>query len=300
MLFTLRQLQFFVALGDTSHLSRAAMHCHVSQPAMTTALKSLEQAVNVKLFVRHAHGVKLTAPGEEFLRRATSILNDANAAVETMQRPTRGPTGRVRIGVTETVSSYLLPNLMDQTRRRFPDLTVEFLELDRPGVERGLRRRDFDFAVALVSNFSTGKQLRMETLFRSPRRLWLAPSHPLAQHQTVSLREVAGQNYVMLGMDEHESTESRFWSAHGLTPRIYLQSNSIEAVRSIVGKGFGVAILSDLVYRPWSLEGDRLVRVNLKEHIPSMDVGVVELVKASLPEHAQLLREHVRALCLDA
>ena len=76
-------------------------------------------------------------------------------------------------------------------------------------------------------------------------------------------------------MDEHISTLDRYWSPFEIKPKVRLQSRSIEAVRSLVAAGQGVSILSDFVYHPWSLEGQRISRRVITDTIPTMDIGIV-------------------------
>jgi len=79
----------------------------------------------------------------------------------------------------------------------------------------------------------------------------------------------------LLDIDEHVPTFRKYWEKYRLHSNVKMQSKSIEAVRSLVALGEGVTILSDLVYRPWSLEGKRISRRELSVPIPTMDVGVV-------------------------
>jgi DNA-binding transcriptional LysR family regulator len=78
----------------------------------------------------------------------------------------------------------------------------------------------------------------------------------------------------MLTVDEASHTSLKYWSLTPYQPKITLRTSSIEAVRSLVANGQGVAILSDMVHRPWSLEGRRIETVNLRDPVPSMDVGL--------------------------
>jgi DNA-binding transcriptional LysR family regulator len=112
-------------------------------------------------------------------------------------------------------------------------------------------------------------------MIRSPRRLWTPPGHPLLDAQRVTLEDVAQEDYLLLDMDEHVQTVARYWGKYDVAPRVRMQSTSIEAVRSLVALGQGVTILSDLVYRPWSLEGNRISRRDLSVAVPTMDVGAV-------------------------
>ena len=95
-------------------------------------------------------------------------------------------------------------------------------------------------------------------LIQSKRRLWLPVNHPLLQPKRVSLGDIAPAPYIMLTIDEADRTAMRYWETTRFRPTIVFRTSSVEAVRSMVATGAGVAILSDMVYRPWSLEGDRI------------------------------------------
>ncbi len=275
MSLTLRQLEYFIAVAESGQVSKAAIRCNVSQSSMTIALKNLEDTLGTALFTRHAKGLRLTDAGERFLRHAQQVASTVRHAVDDLQGRPEDLRGIIRIGVTETISAYLMPALLAAMTRRFPSLTVELVERERASVEQSLRDGKLEVALLLVSNVSMAEDLVGETLLRSPRRLWTNVDHPLQDAQRVTLADVARENYLLLDMDEHVQTVGKYWGKLGLAPRVQFQSTSIEAVRSLVALGQGVTILSDLVYRPWSLEGNRILRRDLSDPIPSMDVGVV-------------------------
>jgi DNA-binding transcriptional LysR family regulator len=168
----------------------------------------------------------------------------------------------VRVCVTYTVAGYFLPPHYARFARAYPDIKVELTELPRPAIEQGLRDDAFDFAVMLVSNLQDRNTLAFETLFRSRRRLWLPVEHPLLSAESISLADVARLPYVMLTVDEANQTASRYWAPTGLSPNVIFVTSSVEAVRSMVADGLGVTVLSDMVYRPWSLEGLRIEQRN--------------------------------------
>jgi len=128
--------------------------------------------------------------------------------------------------------------------------------------------------VMLVSNLADQGHIASETLLRSRRRLWLPVEHPLLTRENVTLADVANEPYVMLTVDEAMSTAGKYWAKAGLEPRMVVKTSSVEAVRSMVAAGMGVTVLSDMVYRPWSLEGQRIETRNVIGDIPSMDVGL--------------------------
>ncbi|WP_035467564.1 LysR family transcriptional regulator [Burkholderia sp. WSM2232] len=272
---TLRQIDYFLSVADTGQISHASNLCNVSQSSMTIALQNLEDAVGVPLLSRHAKGVRLTGAGTRFLRHVQQARQSVEEAVAAAQDEPARLTGLVRIGMTETISAYLLPSVMATVGRRFRSLRVEVIERDREAIERLLLGGELDAALLLVSNTALPADLNSEVLIRSPRRLWTPPDHPLLDAQRVTLEDVAREKFLLLDMDEHVQTVQRYWTVYGIAPRVRLQSKSIEAVRSLVAFGEGVTILSDLVYRPWSLEGNRISRRDLSVAVPTMDVGAV-------------------------
>lgn len=159
-------------------------------------------------------------------------------------------------------------------RRIYPGITLELSEQPRPAIENALVSGGLDLAVMLTSNLANTEELSSETLFRSRRRLWLPSDHRLLAAPEISLRDLAREPYVMLTVDEAGRTAGRYWDKYGLVPKTVFSTSSVEAVRSMVAAGMGVTILSDMVYRPWSLEGQRIEQRQMVEAIPSMDVGL--------------------------
>ncbi|WP_059414153.1 LysR family transcriptional regulator [Cupriavidus basilensis] len=294
MLPTLKQVQHFLAVAECGQVSRAALRCHVSQSSMTASLKGLEEALGAQLFTRHASGIRLTDAGARFLRHAQRIEDSVLDAVEAVGVSPVEISGTVRLGVTETITAYVLPGLLPLIERKFPMLRLEVLERERHDLESGILEGRIDMALLLVSNLPGLGHVTCETLLRSPRQLWGHPEHPLMTAERVGLADVARHDYILLDMDEHISTVGKYWGQYGLAPAVRYQSCSIEAVRSLVAAGRGVAILSDLVYRPWSLEGQRITRRGLADKVPSMDVGLVWKRQPATPGNVVAMADFLR------
>lgn len=143
----------------------------------------------------------------------------------------------------------------------------------------------------LTSNILDQEGLAYETLMQSRRRLWLSSQHPLLERPPVSLSDVANQPYIMLTVDEASNTTQRYWNRTNYRPKTILRTSSVEAVRSMVANGMGVTILSDMVYRPWSLDGRRVEVISLADRIPSMDVGLAWSANVVQNSAVQAFRE---------
>jgi DNA-binding transcriptional LysR family regulator len=276
---TLRQIEYLVAVAETGQVMKAAERCNASQSSLTIALKNLEAIVGTPLFTRHAKGLRLTDAGERFLQHAQRALNATDDALHEARTLPDEASGKIRLAVTETISAYLLPSVASTLSRRFPNLDLTLIEGERRTLEKKLLKGELDLALLLVSNLMADG-LVSHTLLRSTRRLWVSPGHPLLDKSSITLDDVRGQRFLLLDMDEHVQTVKRYWGAAGLAPVVHFRTSSIESIRSLVAQGYGVSILSDLVYRPWSLDGRRILRRDLGTGVPSMDVGLVWAKKA--------------------
>jgi DNA-binding transcriptional LysR family regulator len=274
MPISLKQVRYFVATADTGQVSQAAIELNVSQSAVTAAVKQLETDLGVDLFKRLSSGMTLTAEGARFLQHARNIIAAVNTAQHAPLTEDTALAGMVKIGVSYTVAGYFLPRHYVRFIRSYPRINAELQEMPRDSIERSLRDGTLDLAVMLVSNLGDKKHLAHETLLRSRRRLWLPVAHPLLNTETINLEDVSAHAYVMLTVDEASQTAARYWQPSGLRPNVVFRTSSVEAVRSMVADGMGVTILSDMVYRPWSLEGQRIELRNVAADIPTMDVGL--------------------------
>lgn len=274
MTLSIRQVRYFVAAADYGQVSQAATELNVSQSAVTAAIKQLEASLGETLFDRVPNGVALTAQGARFLQHARNILAAVNEAVSSPLSEDSTQQGALTVGVTYTVAGYFMPRHYARFRRTYPRIHVEQLEMRRDDIERDIAAGRIDVAVMLVSNLRDRDGIAYETLLRSRRRLWVPPAHRFLLAHAVTLADVAREPYVMLTVDEAGQTAGRYWETTGLRPQVIFNTSSVEAVRSMVAAGMGVTILSDMVYRPWSLEGQRLETRNVSGSIPTMDVGV--------------------------
>ncbi|MBW0156617.1 LysR family transcriptional regulator [Sedimentimonas flavescens] len=274
MSLTLKQIRYFVAAAETGQVSHAAMEMNISQSSVTSAVQSLENQLGVRLFERGHSGVTLTIEGARFLNHARTIMAAVDDAVRSPLGTERKESGTLRVATTYTVAGYYMPRYYARFRSNYPLITLEMHEVARDRIESGLLEGEYDIAVMLVSNIANSAEIAHETLVSSQRRLWLPTDHRLCDAKQISLQDVAREPYVMLTVDEAKQTAGRYWDHAGVVPNVIFSTSSVEAVRSMVAGGMGVTILSDMVYRPWSLEGRRLEVRTLSDEVPSMDVGL--------------------------
>jgi LysR family hydrogen peroxide-inducible transcriptional activator len=116
--FTLRQMQYVVAVADTLSFRRAAERCNVSQPSLSAQIAEMEAAIGVLLFERDRRGVLITSAGQELVGRARRVLVEADDFVEAANRFIDPLAGTLRIGVIPTIAPYLLPGVVPGVEKR--------------------------------------------------------------------------------------------------------------------------------------------------------------------------------------
>ena len=182
--------------------------------------------------------------------------------------------GSINIVVSNTIAGYFLPPFLARFTRAFPNIKINLSEADRASIEEGLITNGFDLAVMLTSNILNHEDLTHDTLWKSRRRAWVDAHHKFLKKPTVTLQDIAQEPYIMLTVDEASNTAQRYWNRTPHKPNTIFRTASIEAVRSLVANGLGISILSDMVHRPWSLEGRRVEVIEVSDEIPTMDVGM--------------------------
>jgi DNA-binding transcriptional LysR family regulator len=287
MAFTLRQLQYFVAVAEQGSVTRAAQNLSISQSSVTEALKELETDLGVELFERHSRGLTITHNGHQFLRHATKILSTVSDARTSFSGQQSAISGTLNIGVTSLVAGYVLSDLLARYRRACPGVEVSAIEDNGGYLEHLLVGGELDVAVMVISNLRDRMALQAEILETSPYRLWLPMGHPLVSADIISVADISREPLIMLTVDEIEENTGKLLSALGARPHVAFRTRSVEAVRSLVATGAGVALLPDLVYRPWSLEGDRIESRDVSGSLPVVQVGMVWRKGSSLPQAAR-------------
>jgi LysR family hydrogen peroxide-inducible transcriptional activator len=195
--FTLRQLQYVVAVADALSFRRAAERCHVSQPSLSAQLAQLEGQMGVRLFERNRRRVLVTAVGRDFVERARQLLVAADDLTSATRRATDPLTGTLRLGVIPTIAPYLLPLLAPKLRRKLPRLVLAWQEDRTAALMTALQAGDLDGALVAVE--AELGQVEREIIARDPFVLVAPPEHPLGKKTgPVAAAELRGADVLLL------------------------------------------------------------------------------------------------------
>lgn len=293
---SLRQIRYFIAVASAQSVSAGARDLGISQSTVTTSLRQLEEEVGATLLIRTARGVSLTHEGHQFLRHARRIMGAVTDAGHAVRAGSESVSGSLNLGVTSMVAGYYLADLLQRYRRVFPKVNVRVTEDDRSYVEHLLINGELDIAILVTTNLDNRDALVAETLMKSTARIWLPVNHPLGAKEEIALAEAASEPVIMLTADEMDELSNMIWRRANLRPNVFLRTSSVEAVRSLVGTGAGIALLPDMAYRPWSLEGDRVEIRSISDEVPSVEIGLTWRRGSHMPETVksfiELAREH--------
>lgn len=272
---TLKQFRYFLAVSETGSVAAAARMINIAQSAVTASVTELEGTLGTRLFDRTHKGMVLTQAGHRFQASARKVISAvAEAGMIDRGRP-EALTGTLSIGATSLVAGYYLADLFARFQRSHPSVRISVVEETPAFLEHLLVNGEVDLAIMVSNALGDPQALVVETLTSSPNRVWLSSSHALAERSELTLSECACVPQIVLEADRVEAVLRALWSRYGLHPDIMLRTSSLEAVRSLVGVGAGITILPDFLYRPWTLDADHIEVRNLRDAVPSIDVGLV-------------------------
>jgi LysR family hydrogen peroxide-inducible transcriptional activator len=248
---TLTELKYIVAVAREKHFGRAAEACYVSQPTLSVAIKKLEDELEVKLFERSANEVSVTPLGEDIVRQAQSVLEQAAAIKEIAKRGKDPLAGPLRLGVIYTIAPYLLPDLVRQAIARTPQMPLMLQENFTVRLLEMLRTGEIDCAIMAEPFPDTG--LAIAPLYDEPFMAAVPSNHPLAQHKAIRAEELKKETMLLLGTGhcfrdhvlEVCPEFARFSSdAEGI--RRSFEGSSLETIKHMVAAGMGVTLVPRL------------------------------------------------------
>jgi len=246
--FSLRQLQYAVAVADALSFRRAAERCHVSQPALSAQLALLEGALGVRLFERDRRHVVLTPAGALVVERARALLRDADDLIELAARAGDPLAGTLRIGVIPTLSPYLLPEIAPALRARFPRLTLLWSEDKTASLAAQLDRGDLD--AALLAREAALGDVDGETIARDAFLLALPPRHPLAAAREPLTPKALRDEPVLLLDDGHCFRDQALsFCERARAQELEFRATSLSTLAQMVASGAGVTLLPEVAAR---------------------------------------------------
>ena len=279
---TLTELKYIVAVAREKHFGRAADACFVSQPTLSVAIKKLEDELEVKLFERSANEVTLTALGEEIVRQAQSVLEQAANIKEIAKRGKDPLAGPLKLGVIYTIGPYLLPHLVLKMIANSPQMPLILQENFTVRLLEMLRTGEIDCAIMAEPFPDAG--LATAPLYDEPFLAAVPSSHPFANLDHISAHQLKAETMLLLGAGhcfrdhvlEVCPEFARFSSDADGIKRSF-EGSSLETIKHMVAAGMGVTLVPRLSVSKEALAFKSKKSSNLEEtyvrYIPIFDEG---------------------------
>jgi DNA-binding transcriptional LysR family regulator len=288
--FTLRQLEYLVAVGESGSIALAAERVNVSSPSISTAIGQLEQELGLQLFVRrHAQGLSLTEAGRRMVTEARGVLAAAGRLTDLAAEITGSLRGPLTVGCLQTVAQVLLPRLRRSFTAQFPEVSFAQTEGHQADLFEGLRSGAVD--AALSYDLDIPSDLRFLPLVALPPHALLPPDHPLAGAARVTPADLAPLPLVLLDLPYSAEYFLSVFARRGLKPRIVERTRDMGLMRAMVANGFGYSIANIRLPSGFAPDGLPLCTVPLEDPDAPLSPLRFGLV---LPEGAEAARR-VRA-----
>ena len=239
------QLRYVCAIAETGSFSRAAERCQVAQPSLSQQVLKLEKDLGAKLFDRLGRSVRLTEAGRAFLPHARSILSQMDTARSSVADKCADLRGSVAVGAIPTIAPYLMPRYTMAFAKKYPEANLRIVEETTPILVEGLR--DLSIDIAILALPLRHKDLELFPLRTEPLFAVLPKDHPRATSESLALRDLRGESFVMLRDGHCFRDLSIAACTHArVTPRIAFESGQFSSLFGMVAAGVGISLVPEM------------------------------------------------------
>lgn len=296
--YTLRQLEYFVAVGDCGSIARASERINVSSPSISAAITQLEQEFGLPLFVRqHAQGLSLTQAGRQMLDQARLVLKEAGALMDVAGDIAGTVRGPLSVGCLVTFAQIIVPELRRGFEAENPEVRLRQHELNQLDIFSGLRRSEIDLAITY--DLDVPADLQFEGLLDLPPFAVLAAGHPLAMHDRVAVSDLVDLPMVLLDLPLSSDYFLSLFKPLGGKPQIVERTRDMAVMRSLVANGFGYSIANVRPLNPLSPDGKPLRFVPLSGSVRPMRMGLLTAQDAGKSNAVRAFLNHCRRAVED-
>lgn len=188
---TLQQLEYVIAVYRFKHFARAADHCEVTQPTLSSMIQKLEDELGVKLFDRKRQPIQPTKAGLKVIEQAWKVLGRAKKLRETVDEEKGSLTGTFHIGVLPTIAPYLIPRFFPQLMNDRPEMDVRVREMKTDDMKRALRHGDID--AGILARVEGLEDMDCQTLYHEQFYAYVAKDDPLYHKENIKPADLSGE-----------------------------------------------------------------------------------------------------------
>lgn len=294
----LQQLEYIIALNKYRHFGRAADHCNVSQPTLSTMIQKLEDELGVKLFDRSQQPIKPTDIGQKILHQASNILRQVAVLDEIIKDEEEGLGGDITLAVLPTIAPYLIPRITPLIDRRLPDLKITFIELLTSECIEHLNNGSVDIAIMATELESDG--LLSIPVYYEEFYGYISPNETLSNEKHIRSSEIDASRLWLL--DEGHCFRDQLLKfcqlrRNSVSKNKYVRG-SLTTFMRMVEQGHGMTFIPELslesiapqyqsLIHPFAIpRPTRQVRLSIRKDFARMGLAeaLCNLIKAAVPE----------------
>lgn len=286
----LRHLRYLQAVADQANFTRAAQELHISQPTLSQQIQQLERSVGAQLLDRTGRSVRLTDAGNAYLAHARRALRELAAGERAVNDVTDLSRGHLRLAVTPTFTAYLVGPLTAEFHTRYPAVTTTVLQTSQDSIETRLLTDELDLGIAFNEPNLAG--VAAIPLFEESLNIVVGAG---TETGPLTADTLGSHPLVLLTPDfATRGHVDAYFAAHRITPRIVMETNSVQALMEIVQHTPLATVLPDAVAR----QQPQLRLVRLEPPLPSRTVTVLiregAYQSAAARAFVDLTRDYVR------
>lgn len=291
---TLTELQYIVALAQERHFGRAAERVFVTQPALSLAIKKLEDELGATIFERRRNRIEPTSLGEQIVQQAQRVLEETEQ-IKILAAEGKDPLiGRLRLGIIATVGPYILPDLVPLLNARAPKMPLELEENLTQNLVGMLKNGKLDVIMIALPFEEPGIVTR--ALYDEPFQAVVPAGHPWRKKKFLDSRDLAAEKVllphaghcfrqqVLDACPELSRSDAEGW-----------QGNSLETIRQMVVSGLGITVLPCSALTP-KYHNKRLIAIKLADPAPGRRIGLAWRRGFTRPQVIEVIRAAVHAL----
>ncbi len=291
---TLTELQYIVVVAQERHFSRAAERAFVTQPALSLAIKKLEDELGTMIFERRRNHIELTPLGEQIVHQAQRVLEEAEHIKLIAAQGKDQLNGLLRFGVIATVGPYILPDLIPTLHKRAPAMPLEIEESLTANLTAMLKNGKLDVIMVALPFEELG--IHTHALYDEPFKAVVPVGHRWERKKQIDARELDAEKVLLLHAGHcfrqqvlNACPELSRSDTEGL------QGNSLETIRQMVASGLGVTVLpcSALTKK---YANKRLIAIDLAKPVPGRRIGLAWRRGFTRPQVIDVIRDTIHGL----
>ncbi len=280
----LKQFSYIIKVAEVKNITRAAQELYISQPSLSNYITKLEEDLGVKLFNRTSP-LSLTYAGEKYVEAGKQILAINDAIAKDLVAISNFKKGKITIGIPRSRAYYMLPEVLVEFNKRYPDIIIDTYEGSSSEIEEKLLRGELNFAIIPVNNSLCNDELTFKTICEESLILITAKNYldkAMYNDKTIVWDNLKSTPFILLVKGHSiRQTIDNFFNSKNYKPNIFLETTSNLTAYRLTAKGMGVSIVPNYIVKFLNTD-DKVDVYNLAKPQIKWDVCFVYRKKDSL------------------